>query len=66
MCIRDRYWRITAGLAIPTASKMPVSRFRLRIDMERIRIISTMLTAVMTMIRVVIRVPVSESALEIF
>ena len=39
---------------------------QLRIDMERIRIISTMLTAVMTTMRVVIRVLVSESALEIF
>ena len=53
-------------LAIPTASRMPVSRFRLRMDMERMRIISTMLTAVMTIMRVVIRVPVSERALEIF
>jgi len=35
-------------------------------DMERMRIISTMLTAVMTTMRVVIRVPVSERALEIF
>ena len=53
-------------MAIPTASRIPVSRFRLRMDMERMRIISTMLTAVMTIIKVVIKVPVSERALEIF
>ena len=53
-------------MAIPTASRIPVSRFRLRMDIERIKVISTMLTTVITTMSVVTRVLVSESALEIF
>ena len=51
-------------MAIPTASRMPVSRFRLRMDMERMRIIKTMLTTVITTISVVTKVAVSAIELE--
>ena len=51
-------------MAIPTASKLPVSRFRLRMDMERMRIIKTMLTTVITTISVVTKVAVSAIELE--
>ena len=55
----------TAYFSIPTASRIPISRLRLRIDMERIRMISTMLTTVIITISVVTKVLVSERELEI-
>ena len=58
------YCKMTAGFSIPTASRIPISFFLLRIDIDKIRIINTMLTTVITTISVVISVPVSEIELE--
>ena len=53
-------------MTIPIANKMPVSRFRPRMDIDKITIINIILTTVTTMISVVIKVPVLEREAEIF